>query len=68
MRKLVSTAVLAAFALIQAPAYAQDKSADKKPEAKAEAKKADAAPAAKKAEAAPAEAKKDEKKPKKGGC
>lgn len=68
MRKLVSTAVLAAFALIQAPAVAQDKMTDKKPEAKAEAKKADAAPAAKKAEAKPAEAKKDEKKPKKGGC
>ena len=76
MQKLLATAIVSAFALIQAPAFAQDKPMEKKAEpAKAEAKKAEpakaAAPEGKKAEPAKAapEAKKDEqKKPKKGGC
>jgi hypothetical protein len=76
MQKLLATAIVSAFALIQAPAFAQDKPVEKKAEpAKAEAKKAEpataAAPEAKKAETAKAapEAKKEEqKKPKKGGC
>jgi hypothetical protein len=82
MQKLLVTAIVSAFALIQAPAFAQDKPTDKKAEpAKAEAKKAaePAKPEAKaaeakkaeptKAEAKAPEAKKDEqKKPKKGGC
>jgi hypothetical protein len=68
MQKLLATAIVSAFALIQAPAFAQDKSMEKKAEpAKAapEAKKAEpatAAPEAKKAEPAKAapEAKKAE--------
>jgi hypothetical protein len=81
MQKLLATALVSAFALIQAPAFAQDKPTEKKAEpAKAEAKKAEPAKAepakaeAKKAEPAKADAtapaaKKDEqKKPKKGGC
>jgi hypothetical protein len=73
MKKLLAAALLGTFALVQAPAFAQDKKAAeptkaeaaKADPAKAEAKKADPA----KAEAKPAEAKKDDaKKPKKGGC
>ena len=63
MKKLLAAALLGTFALVQAPAFAQDKKA-------AEPTKAEAAKAeAKKAEPAKAEAKKDDaKKPKKGGC
>ena len=76
MQKLLATALVSAFALIQAPAFAQDKPMEKKAEpAKAEAKKAEPAKAeAKKAEpakadaAAPAAKKDEQKKPKKGGC
>ena len=75
MQKLLATAIVTAFALIQAPAFAQDKSMEKKAEpAKAapEAKKAEPAKAeAKKAEpakAAPEAKKEEQKKPKKGGC
>jgi hypothetical protein len=68
MKKLLAAALLGAFSLVQAPAFAQDKKAAEP--AKAEAKKAEPAKAeAKKAEPAKAEAKKDDaKKPKKGGC
>jgi hypothetical protein len=68
MKKLLAAALLGAFALVQAPAFAQDKKAAEP--AKSEAKKAEPAKAeAKKAEPAKAEAKKDDaKKPKKGGC
>jgi len=78
MQKLLATAIVSAFALIQAPAFAQDKSMEKKAEpakaapeakkaepAKAEAKKAEPAKAA---AAAPAAKKEEQKKPKKGGC
>ena len=76
MQKLLATAIVSAFALIQAPAFAQDKPMEKKAEpAKAEAKKAEPAKAeAKKAEpakadaSAPAAKKEEQKKPKKGGC
>ena len=76
MQKLLATAVVSAFALIQAPAIAQEKKAEpaKTEPAKTEAKKAEPAkPEAKKeaakADAKPADAKKEEqKKPKKGGC
>jgi hypothetical protein len=78
MKKLLAAALLGAFSLVQAPAFAQDKKAAepaKAEAAKAEAKKAEPAKAeAKKAEPAkaeakPADAKKEEaKKPKKGGC
>ena len=62
MQKLLATAVVSAFALIQAPAIAQEKKAEP---AKAEPAKTEA----KKAEPAKPEAKKEEqKKPKKGGC
>lgn len=81
MQKLLASTIVCAFALIQAPAFAQDKPTEKKAEpAKAEATKADPAkPEAKAAEAKKADpakpeakatdAKKEEqKKPKKGGC
>jgi hypothetical protein len=51
MQKLLATAIVTAFALIQAPAFAQDKSMEKK------AEPAKAAPEAKKAEPVKAEAK-----------
>jgi hypothetical protein len=64
MKKLLTVAMLSTFALAQAPAFAQDKTIDKKEEKKAEATKADA-----KTAAAKKDEKKDEaKKPKKGGC
>ena len=68
MKKLLATALLGAIALVQAPAFAQDKKAAEP--AKSEAKKAEPAKAeAKPADAKAADAKKDEtKKPKKGGC
>ena len=76
MQNLLATAVVSAFALIQAPAIAQEKKAEpaKTEPAKTEAKKAEPAkPEAKKdaakAETKTADTKKEEqKKPKKGGC
>ena len=75
MQKLLATAIVSAFALIQAPAFAQDKSMEKKAEptkSAPEAKKAEPVKAeAKKAEpakAAPEAKKEEQKKPKKGGC
>ena len=63
MQKLLATAIVSAFALIQAPAFAQDKPMEKKAEpVKAEAKKAEPA------KAAPEAKKEEQKKPKKGGC
>lgn len=64
MHRLLAATVLSAFTLVQAPALAQDKPAEKKEEKKAEAKKDEA----KKADAKAAAATKDEKKAKKGGC
>jgi hypothetical protein len=67
MQKLLATALLSAFALVQTPAFAEEKKAEP---AKAEANKAEPAKTeAKKEDAKPAEAKTDQKKkPKKGGC
>jgi hypothetical protein len=74
MQKLLVTAVISAFGLIQAPAIAQDKKTEP---AKSEAKKAEPAKPEEKMDASKAEAKKDDmkdekktekKKPKKGGC
>jgi hypothetical protein len=64
MKKLIAIVMLSSFALVQAPAFAQDKTTDKKEEKKPEAKTADA-----KTTDAKKDEKKDEaKKPKKGGC
>ncbi|HTN49093.1 MAG TPA: hypothetical protein VMK32_06660 [Burkholderiaceae bacterium] len=69
MYKLLATTIVSAFALVQVPAFAQDKPAPKAEEKKADAKKDAKAPEAKKDDTKSAEAMKDEqKKPKKGGC
>ncbi len=64
MKKLIAIAMLSSFALVHAPAFAQDKTTDKKEEKKPEAKTADA----KTADTKKDEKKDEAKKPKKGGC
>ena len=68
MGKLVAIVLVSAFALIQVPAFAQDK-APKAEEKSADAKKDSKSTDGKKDDAKAADAKKEEqKKPKKGGC
>ena len=68
MKKLLAIALLSSFAVVHAPAFAQDKPAAPKEEKKDAAKKADAKTADATKEETKEEKKDAAKKPKKGGC